>query len=190
MCYCWQPGRFIIRVEAACFCKWCWWRNVNNWLLLFFSLSFFFSNSTLNNNNITRIPVTSFNHMPKIRTLWVLSLNIVIMGVCQLFEFLSSCDNLISVLSRLEQFSVLLRSKFAEQTWPCESWGRPGRLGHPKGTPQWGSLNHLRDRAGLRLGQARPSPCGWAQAQTRPMAGQGGLRQGSWCSPRLAKMGP
>ncbi|KAF2986056.1 hypothetical protein EK904_002214 [Melospiza melodia maxima] len=24
---------------------------------------------TLNNNNITRIPVTSFNHMPKIRTL-------------------------------------------------------------------------------------------------------------------------
>lgn len=112
------------------------------------------------------------------------------MGVYQPFEFLSSCDNLIPVPSRFDQFSALLRSRFAEQTWPCESWGRPGRLGHPKETPQWGSLSHLRDRDRLKLGQARPSTHGWGQAQTRPMAGQGGVRQGPWCSPRLAKVGP
>lgn len=45
-------------------------------------------------------------------------------------------------------------------------------------------------QAEARPGQARPSPHGWGQAQTRPMAGQGGVRQGPWCSLRLAKMGP
>lgn len=35
-----------------------------------FDLGFSVS-STLNNNNISSIPVSSFNHMPKLRTLWV-----------------------------------------------------------------------------------------------------------------------
>uniref|UniRef100_A0A803VF42 Slit guidance ligand 3 n=1 Tax=Ficedula albicollis TaxID=59894 RepID=A0A803VF42_FICAL len=57
------------RIFTGCFCKLCVGEEIEI-IDQSVILSFFFSaNSTLNNNNITRIPVTSFNHMPKIRTL-------------------------------------------------------------------------------------------------------------------------
>lgn len=37
------------------------------------SFSSILLDSTLNNNNISTIPISSFNHMPKLRTLWVQS---------------------------------------------------------------------------------------------------------------------
>lgn len=95
----------------------CWWRNANNWSISYslFSLFFFSPNSTLNNNNITRIPVTSFNHMPKIRTLWVGSSDIIIQYWCckPTFWLFVICDNLISV------------PQAASGTWVAAGLGSP-----------------------------------------------------------------
>lgn len=88
------------RILTACFCKCCVGEEMEiTDQSIIVSFFFFSPNSTLNNNNITRIPVTSFNHMPKIRTLWVGSSVITMPSWCckaTLWLFVI-CDNVISV---------------------------------------------------------------------------------------------
>lgn len=52
---------------------------------LFFCL-LFSPHRTLNNNNISGISVSSFNHMPKLRTLWVTPQSLSLSGGRQLFK--------------------------------------------------------------------------------------------------------